>query len=112
MESPEPRGGSAALAERALDPFELFVGSLPDRPLEPLAGRKHVPASEEQECRAHRQDRVVEEVPVEALVPRDPGVGERKHEDHRDERDPERAIYVTRHKSCQDFAFSGRMEAC
>ena len=32
-------GAAHGLRHSALDPLELFVGALPDRPLEPLAGR-------------------------------------------------------------------------
>src|SRR5204863_435333 len=68
---------------------ELLVRALADRALEPLARREHVPAAEEEEGRADGQDRVVEEVPVEPLVPRYACVCERKHEHDADERDPE-----------------------
>ena len=49
-----------------LDPLELLLGALADRALEPLLGREHVPAAEEQERPADHDRRVVDEVPVEA----------------------------------------------
>src|SRR4029077_1859442 len=77
------------LAVLPLDPIELRFVALADRALEPFLGRDHVPAAEEEECRADHDRRVVDEVPVEPRVPWNAVVAERQHEHDADEADPQ-----------------------
>src|SRR5439155_23417249 len=81
--------GSRRLPELRLDPLELGLVALPDRALEPLAGRDHVPACKQYERSADHDRRVVEGEPVEVRLEGNPAAEGRKHEDDADEHDPE-----------------------
>src|SRR6266851_3655481 len=82
------RAGGATFVLR-LDPGQLLLRSLRDRPLEPLAGREQPPATDEDQRSEDRDRGVVEREPREVAVPRHAGRRHRENEEHRDEGDPE-----------------------
>src|SRR5205814_4227662 len=72
-----------------LDALELLLRALADRPLEPVPGRQQIPPAEQHERAADGDRRVVDDVPVEALLPRDARRGDRHQEQHADQPDPQ-----------------------
>src|SRR3954469_9490257 len=60
-----------------------------DRPLEPLAGRRHPPDPDGRDHQQEHDRRVVGRLVVEVIAPPDGGVGHREDEQDADEGDPE-----------------------
>ena len=71
-----------------LEPFELLLGAHPHRALEPVLRRQRPPAAEDEADAGEPEDRVVRELPVERVVPRQADRVQREDEQDRDQARP------------------------